>query len=462
MRTVWSRSPVIVSGLLLGACCACVSGYSAGNNGWQLNAPFQMEANADLVCKVHIGRVRDVGAATSQLFPGAPEVRRRIAEAQVLAVIKGSCPASIAIEFQFPADDNAFWPDAICRLYTELRSGESCLVFLHGFDSPYRLGRIQSKARVVASRVPYDLGEEPLLRLLAEFRAGLTCADEMVRLQATEELGYLGDALMRRIHPFEIDGGRSRPPAEALKQARQAIQPVRSSPDPVIRAAAIISSFQLADPPTLDETLRIFRADPNSFGPAASEAKYGIRDFCVAEVQRRLIEMMDATTRRAIKDLNTGSTMAGPGGRPLYRGVPGFPYARFFRAALAMDAVSRSEHMRRAIANVIWIRYEEASVPEMILLLDDLVQSIRRTAVSALNKCVNRNLSNEWDRRTFYQMDAVSGPSDRKPPEQRLQDYETHEREYLQYWKSWWAERRNEPDDEDVEQTPMSRRETEY
>ena len=53
-----------------------------------------------------------------------------------------------------------------------------------------------------------------------------------------------------------------------------------------------------------------------------------------------------------------------------------------------------SEQTRRAIANVIWIRCEKASVPEMMRLLDDSNMHIRRTAVSALRKCINSDLSN--------------------------------------------------------------------
>ena len=442
---VWNRSSVMVCGVLMCVCCTGALAYPVGSNGWHLNSAFQMKANADMVCKVHIRDVRDIGMVPFQLFPGAPEVHRRIAVAEVVSVIKGSCPASIEIEHQFPAGNDPAWGFPTCQLFTELRAGESCLVFLKGSGAPYSLNRIQSKARVVASPVAYDLEDEPLLKLLAEFLAGLSCNDEMICLQSAQELGHIGDELMGHVQPFEGDDGRSRRIADAIKRARSAIQAMRSSQDFVIRSAAIISSFQLADPPALDETLQILPTDANSFGPAASEAKYGIRGFCVSDVQNRLLATMDATTRRFIRNLDDGSMIEAPGGRHgPYRGTPGFPYARFFRAALATDVVARSADMRKAIANVIWIRYEKASVPEMIRLLDDPVIHIRGTAVSALNQCVNGNFSNEWDRRTFYQMDQVSGQSDRKPLEQRLQDYERNEREYIQHWKAWWAEHRGE------------------
>ena len=442
MNSLLNRSSIVMQGLLLGLCCTCACGYVAGNNGWHLRSPFQMKANADLVCKVRIDRVRDVGISTSTLFPGAPEVRRRVAQAQVISVVEGDCPTSIEIEYDFPLGDSPLWSEPVSNLYTQLTEGEVCLVFLDRSKGPYHLGRLSSKARVVPTRVPYTLGDEPLLRLLAEFLAGLTCEDEMVRLQAVEELGWIGDELMKQIGPVDLRGEPSRSTADALKLAQRAIRTSRQSPDVVIRATAIISSFQLADPPTLEEALSILLADPNSLGPDDSRAKYGIRDFSVAQMQGRLLETMDTTTRRAIKDLDTGSTVRGPDDHPLYRGVPGFPYASFFRIALSTEVVAQSEPMRRAIANVIWIRYERASVPEMIRLLDDPESSIRRTGVSALNKCINRNLSNEWDRQTFYE----SGPSDRKPLDQRSQDYVANEEEYIQYWKAWWAEHAREFD----------------
>jgi HEAT repeat protein len=286
------------------------------------------------------------------------------------------------------------------------------------------------------------LGDEPLLKLLAEFRAGLKSNDEMVHLQAAEELGYIGDELMKQIRPFSGDNGRSQRLAEALKQARRAIPAACQSEDFVIRSAAIMSSFQLAEPPRLDGTLQILREDPNSFGPAASEGKYGIRDFCVLAVQKRLLQTMDATTRRFVKNLDDGSTIRVPGGRPdVYRGVPGFPYAQFYGQALATGAVLRDTEMRTSIVNVIWSRYEKESVPQMIRLLDDADSHIRQVAVSALNRYINRNFSNGWDRDTFYRHNVL-GVTDEKPLEQRQRDYELNEHEYIQYWRDWWREHR--------------------
>ena len=436
--------------LLLWICPGLVLAYPFGNNGWHLNTPFQMRANADLVCKVRIREVRDVGRAPHQLIPGGPEIRSRLAEAEVLSVVKGECADWIEIEYQFPVEgdcDRALFGTG--GMFTSLEEGETCLAFLKGNANPYRLSRIRCKARVVPSKVPYGSGDEPLLRLLAEFLAGLTWDEPLIRLQAAEEAGYLGAALMETIHPFDLDGGKSRPLARAVSQARQAIRPMRSSRDFVVRSAAIISSFQLADSPALKETLAILHTDSNHFGPAESKAMYGTDDFCVSAVQNRLLQMMDATTRRSIPDLENGQVIRPPVGRHgIYRGTPGFPYALFYRAALATEAVQRSEAMRRAIANVIWIRYERASVPEMILLLDDQAIDIRRTAVHALEKCIEHDLSSGRGR---YQSRSMPGPSESDPPEGRLEDYARNEWKIIRNWKAWWAGHRHEFEGLDVD-----------
>ncbi len=209
-----------------------------------------------------------------------------------------------------------------------------------------------------------------------------------------------------------------------------------------------MSSFKLGDPPSLDQTLAILHADPNDFNPADSKSKYGIRDFCTSGLQRSLLETMDATTRRSIKYLDNGSTIrAFHHQRGIYRGVPGFPYTRFFQQALKTEPVKNDSNMRKSIANVIWIRYEKASVPQMIHLLDDSERHIRGTAVSALKKCINGNFSNAWDRRSFYSSGRNSVKlmqRQEKPLEQRLKEYEEHEQEYIQYWKKWWLQNRDQ------------------
>ena len=406
-----------------------------------------MQANADVVCKVRITKVRDAGLVPSYLFRSEANVRREIATAEVISMIVGSSPAQIEIEYEYPRGGNWVSGSPICQEFTKLDPGEICLVFLRTSGDIYRLSRIQSKARVVASPVAYTLGDRPLLRLLAEFLAGADCDDEMIRLQAIEELGYVGDGLMEQLQPFKGRGGQGERIAQALREAQRVIRKARSSKDLVSRSVAVTSSFKLVDPPALDEMLQIMHADPNAFGPAESEAKYGIADFSVSSLQRRLLETLDSTTRRLIKSLDDGSTIPAPGGRVgIYRGVPGFPYARFYRFALATDAVAREAEMRRSIVNVFWIRYERASVPEMIQLLDDNEMRIRQTAVSALNECINANFSNEWSREIFYRRGVgpgAPGLTDQKPLEERLRDYERNEREYIQYWKDWWRENRD-------------------
>jgi hypothetical protein len=209
-----------------------------------------------------------------------------------------------------------------------------------------------------------------------------------------------------------------------------------------------MASFQLADPPDLDQVAELLSCDPNRFGPLDSRAKYGIDDFCISSLQKRLLETMDATTRRSLKDLEDGSTIRRPAGHDIYRGVLGFPYARFFRWALETEVVAGSAEMRGHIANVIWIRYERASVPEMVRLLDDPEIAIRRTAVSALNKCIRANFTNAWDRRSFSASRVAegSGQVPEKPLEERLKDYQQNEQEYLRYWKDWWQQNKTQFD----------------
>jgi hypothetical protein len=117
---------------------------------------------------------------------------------------------------------------------------------------------------------------------------------------------------------------------------------------------------------------------------------------------------MDATTRRVVVDLRDGSKIRREDGSPYpFRGVRGFDYANFYRQALDCEVVRNSDQMRSAIANVLWIRYEKTSVPEMIKLLDDSNTHICRTAVSALRKCIHSDMSNSWEPRHFYDPDAA-------------------------------------------------------
>lgn len=420
-------------------------GYPAGSNCWHLNSPFQAKSNADVVCKVQVLSIRQEAVIKSNLFPGAQDVSRMIATSKVLSVIKGKCPEVIDIEFHYSKDGDLKLSHPLWPLYTELSEGEVCIVFLKEAKPYYKLNRIRSKLRVQPKVVDYNLGNTPKLRLLSEFLAGCESKDEMVRLQAVEELGYLGDAMIR-----EIRSSPYRDSKEALKRclkidsglskARKIIRKMRSSENLVIKSISIISSFQLDDSPGIDGPLELLRMNHARFDPNASLKKYGIRDFSISSLQLKLLETMDATTRRFIVNLKDLSVIRRKDGRGPFRGVRGFDYAAFYKQALDCEVVKNTEAMRRAIANVIWIRYEERSVPEMIRLLDDPTIHIRRTAVSALRKCINSDFSNSWELRKDG---SGFGKSDEKNLEERLKDYQDNEQQYIQHWKKWWQENKN-------------------
>jgi len=427
-------------------------GFPAGSNGWHLNSPFQAKHNADLVCKVQILSVHQKEVIKDNLIPDGPQVFKMIASAKVLSIIKGNCPKVINIEFHYPINRNLDWGIPLGQLYTELSEGEVCLVFLKDVKPYFLLNRIWSKAKVVPEAVDYNLGDTADLRLLAEFLAGCNSQNELVTLQGVEELGYLGDAM---IH--EISSSPYRDSNEALQRclkmdsglskAHETMDKMRSCQDIVIRSMAIISSFQLDDSPGIEGPLGLLKTNPSDFDPNDSLEKYGIRDFCLSSFQLTLLETMDAATRRAVVDLKDGSTIWREDKTDIFRGLRDFDYAEFYRQALDCEVVKNSEPMRRAITNVIWIRYEKGSVPEMIKLLDDPNAHIRSTGVSALRKCINSDSSNSWERRHFYDPAAAreamrSGIE--KKLEDRLKDYQDNEREYILYWKKWWQEHKDE------------------
>ncbi len=304
-----------------------------------------------------------------------------------------------------------------------------------------------SKARVQPEIVDYNLGNTPNLRLLAEFLAGCNSGNEIVKLQAVEELGYLGEVMIRQLRPFKGDKESFQRIAFGLGRAKDALRKTRSSENIVIRTASIISRFQVDDSPGIEEPLELLKMNPSYFTPNDSLKKYGIRDFCVSSLQLRLLETMDSTTRRVVIDLKDGSVIRREEGSPYpFRGVRSFNYAEFFKQALDCESVKKDTQMRSHIANVIWIRYEKRSVPDMIRLLDDLSMHIRRTAVSALRKCINSDRSNSWERLHFYDPRAAEEYLRRgieKPLEDRLKDYQDNEQEYIQYWKKWWQEHKS-------------------
>ncbi len=336
--------------------------FPVGSNGWHLNSPFQARSNADLVCKVQVLSVCRGGLFKGGLSNPAQDMARMIATSEVLSVAKGKCPEVINIEFHYPKDRDLKLGHPLWQLYTELSEGEVCIVFLKEAKPYYKLNRIRSKLRVQPKVVDYNLGNTPNLRLLAEFLAGCNSNNEMVKLQAVEELGYLGEAMIRDIgsSPYQdsnetlerclkIDSG--------LSKAREMIRKMRSSKDLVTKNMAIISSFQVGVSPGIEGPLELLRMNPSDFDPNDSMRKYGIRDFCISSLQVRLLQTMDHTTRRFLVNLNDRSIIKKASGSYL-RGVQNFDYAEFCKQALEYKVVKNSKEMRGAIAHILWITDE--------------------------------------------------------------------------------------------------------
>lgn len=421
--------------------------HPVGSNGWHLNSPLQARSNADVVCKVRV-----VGVQRDKTFyggmVGADEViERGIATVDVISVVKGECPDKIDIAFHYPRRiskivttmrrkypriaDFAFpyprnakggFAQFSWDFYSKLDKGEVALVFLEKGDGPYELGRIWSKARVTPQKVPYDLGETANMRLLAEFLAGCGSEDETVQLQAVEELGYLGVAIIEELVRIRSDKAAFQKTARGLIAAQRALAKMRNSKDPVINSAAFISSFQADDSPGIEGPLRLMRSDPNVFDANDSVEKYGVRSFSMPALQLRLLETMDSTTRRSVVDLKDGSSIR-PANRRMgiYRGVRNFDYPKFYRLALDCPSVKQTPEMRRAIANVIWIRCEEGSVPEMVRLLDDSNTYARFVAVGALSKYTGKG-----------------------PVRDGWEAFEQNDKQYIEYWKDWWLKNRED------------------
>lgn len=416
-----------------------VFAYPAGSNDWHLNSASQAK-HADLVCKIQVTSVyQDRPAKPGPSIMGH-NTALMIANSKVLSVIKGKCPDVIDIEFRYPKDMDPRMASHLRQDYTNLSEGEMCIVFLKKSGSRYKLDRIHGKARVQSEIVDYNLGDTPNLKLLAEFLVGSNSRDEQVKLQSVEELGYLGDSLIREFRLVRDDKELFRKIAFGLGKAKQALRKTRSCQNLVIRNISVISSFQVDDSPGIEAPLELLRLDPAEFNQNRSMKKYGIGDFCVSNLQLRLLETIDATTRRAVFDLKDGEKIRRRPGSPyIFRGVRGFDYATFFNQALDCEVVKNSEAMRLRIANVLWIRYEERSVPEMVKLLDDPNINIRRTAVSALRKCINSDFSNSWELRKDG---SGFGKSDEKSSEEMLKDYQNNEQQYIQHWKKWWQDKK--------------------
>ncbi|MHC4727966.1 MAG: hypothetical protein ACYS17_12140 [Planctomycetota bacterium] len=341
-------------------------GFRAGSNSWHLNSPFQAKSNSDVVCKIKVLSIRQEEVIKSNLSPGAPDVCRMIARSKVISVIKGKCPQAIDIEFHYPKDRNPIAGLPIGHIYTELSKNEVCIVFLKHEKSVYKLNRINSKIRVQPKVIDYILNDTPNLKLLAEFLAGCNSDNEFVKLQAVEELGYLGNTMIHQIYrsPYldskqvlqrciEIDS--------ALKKARVTIKKVYSSRDVVIKNLAVIASFQVGVSPGIEKPLALLRMNPSDFDLNDSLKKYGSPDFCISSLQLRLLQTMDSTTRRFLVNLKDQSIMKKASGSYL-RGVPDFDYEDsdfdyedFAKQASQCKVVKDSKEMRSAIAHILWI-----------------------------------------------------------------------------------------------------------
>jgi len=390
-------------------------GHPAWTNGWHLNCPLQAGSNAELVCKIQVLSTRRAEIIKKYLPGGKADPSRMLARSKVLSVIKGECKPAIDIEFDDQRSRTAgFSPSG---RGTELTKGEVCIVFLKHQEGRYVLNRIRSKLRVRPEVVDYNLGDTPNLRLLAEMLAGCDSKNEMVQLQAVEELGYLSKAMFRELRPFKGDRELFEKMAFGLIRTKEALQRMRRSENQMIRGMSIISSFWADDSPGIEGPLELLRMNPSDFDKDDSLRKYGTWGFCVSDLQLRLLETMDSATRRAVVDLKDGSVIRREDGNlGMYRGVRGFDYAEFYRQALDCDAVRKNEQMRGAIANVIWIRYEKRSVPLMVQLLDDSNLYVRFVAVGSLMKYTGEG-----------------------PKRSSWEEFGERNQKYVEYWKGWWS-----------------------
>jgi hypothetical protein len=391
-------------------------GYPAWTNGWHLDCPLQAGSNADLVCKIQVLSTRRAEIIKRYLPGGKADLSRMLAKSKVLSVIKGECKPAIDIEFNDQRSRTVRFGPSPGR-GTELKKGEVCIVFLKHQEGRYVLNRIRSKLRVRPKVVDYSLGDTPNLRLLAEMLAGCDSKNEMVQLQAVEELGYLGKAMFHKLRPFKGDRELFEKMAFGLIRTKEALQRMRRSENQMIRNMSIISSFWADDSPGIEGPLELLRMNPSDFDKNDSLKKYGTWGFCVSDLQLRLLETMDSATRRAVVDLKDGSAIRREDGNPgVYRGVRGFDYAEFYRQALDCDAVRKNEQMRGAIANVIWIRCEKRSVPLMVKLLDDSNLYVRFVAVGSLMKYTGKG-----------------------PERSSWEEFGERNQKYVEYWKGWWS-----------------------
>ncbi|HEX41294.1 MAG TPA: hypothetical protein ENN81_04450, partial [Phycisphaerales bacterium] len=365
---------------------------------WQVDAAQQTAANADRVVKVEVLSLLEAGTVRNEVSANPPELRRLTASCRVLSEIKERCPQIIRVEFQYPAESDIQGNPSLAQQFTSLRVGEVALVFLKDIGMDFRLNRIDGKVRITSSRVRHEMVDEPEERLLSEFVASAQDGDPMVRLQAVEELGYVGDAILRQMAASEYRysseaADRCIMLDKKLDAAREVLADARKATDPVVRFAAVISSFQVDATPGEATSLEVLRADPATLSTAESLAQYGAIGFSVQAMQARLLDVMDATTRRLLLDMRQRDVIRRRDGKP-YRGIRDFWYPEFCAAALACESVRAAGPMRRSLANILWVRSDVASVPEMIALLDDADILVRSAVVAGLIKTVASPYSN--------------------------------------------------------------------
>ncbi len=425
---------------------------------WQVDSARQAAVNADRVVKVEVLSLLEAGTARNEASANPLEVRRLTASCRVISEIKERCPQIIRVEFQYPAESDIQSNPSLAQAFTSLRVGEVALVFLKDIGMDFRLNRLDGKVRIAPSRIQHDMVDSPEERLLSEFVGSAQDGDPMVRLQAVEELGYVGDAILR-----QMAAGEYRYSSEAadrcimldkkLDAAREVLAELRKSTDLVLRCAAIISSFQVDATPGDATAVEVLLADPTALSPAESTAQYGTVGFSVQAMQARLLDVMDATTRRLLLNMAERDVIRRRDGKP-YRGIRGFWYPEFCAAALACESVRDSAAMRRSLANILWVRADVASVPEMIALLDDPDILVRSAVVAGLIKTIASPYSNPLEVHSPW-MSSVDAMDvevrDREiDPAEAMRDYQQKEQEYLTYWKTWWSENKGDFDAADL------------
>ena len=437
--------------VLLFSLLAPIYAFPLGSNGWYLDSPLQTN-NSDLVCKIKVISIsRGEPVSNSQLFMSGLKAYRMKATAKVLSVIKGKCPESIEIEFEYPIGNNIDTGIPISNLITGLSEKEICIVFLQKQKDQYKLNSIKSKLRVVPEVLKHNFGDEPNMRLVDEFLAGCESDDEFIKLQAAEELGFQSEEIIKNFRTSLSNTELFDKNALMLGKIQKELIRSCKSKDFVIRNISYISCFQADVSPGIEGPLQLLRTNPSVFDKNDSMKKYEIQNFSVSDLQVRLLETMDSATRRTVYDMNNRTIIRREDGiHEIYRGLREFDYAEFFNQALDCNSVKNSEQMRKAIANILWIRFERKSVPVIVRLLDDRDVYVRQTAVSALRKCINGDYSNSWEPDDFYRSFKgneyyfSANQKTEESLEERQKDYQEHEQEYIKYWKDWWQNKKKD------------------